>query len=165
MVEIAAPPAILKFYSLADLLQQYEDLFVGKNIRCPRGLQVVFERHHFFHLVWLRKGHQTKFLMSEERDAILSTAKGFGEYSIDQRRAETLPWILDTITNPHEIWEYEHKKTADEVYIKEYLRSGSPYKVVLVTREEDYLVPVTSMTVRRTGVKEHRRGGLLWKAE
>ncbi len=103
--------------------------------------------------------------MSEERDAILSTAKGFGEYSIDQRRAETLPWILDTITNPHEIWEYEHKKTADEVYIKEYLRSGSPYKVVLVTREEDYLVPVTSMTVRRTGVKEHRRGGLLWKAE
>lgn len=123
---------------------------------------MVFERYHFFHLVKLRKGHQTKFLMSDEREPILATTKGFEPYELDQGRAETLPWILDLIAQPHEIWEYTEKRTADEVFIKEYLKSGSPFKVLLLTREEDYLVPVTSMTVRRPGIKEHRRGTILW---
>lgn len=122
----------------------------------------MFEAYHFFHLVKLRKGHQTEFLMSEEREAILSTTKGFGEYSIDQKRAETLPWILDVIQQPREIYEYTQKRTADEVFIKEYLKSGSPFKVLLVVREEDYLKPVTSISVRRPAIKEHRRGTLLW---
>ena len=163
-MEISSPPAALMFSSLADLYEQYENLFVEKKLSCPRGVQVVFERHHFFHLVKLRKGHQTKFLMSDERASILATTRGFGPYELDQRRAETLPWILDVIAQPHEIWEYAEKRTADEVFIKEYLKSGSPYKVLLVIREEDYLVPVTSLTVRRPGIKEHRRGTLLWQA-
>jgi hypothetical protein len=100
--------------------------------------------------------------MSEEKDAILSTRTGFGPFSIDQRRAETLSWILDVIQSPHEIYEYTEKRTADEVFIKEYLKSGSPFKVLLVVREEEYLRPVTSMSVRRPGIKEHRRGKLLW---
>lgn len=161
-MEITSPPPVLRFKSLADLLQKYEELFVARNLRCPRGIEVVFEPYHFFHLVKLRKGHQTEFLMSEERDAILATTKGFGAYSIDQRRAETLPWILDVIQEPHEVYEYSQKRTADEVFIKEYLKSGSPFKVLLVVREEDYLRPVTSMSVRRPGIKEHRRGILLW---
>ena len=100
--------------------------------------------------------------MSVERDSLLSTTKGFGEYSIDPRRAETLPWTLDVIKEPHEIFEYRIKRTADEVYIKEYLKSGSPFKVLLVLREEDYLKPVTSLSVRRPAIREHRDGTLLW---
>ena len=142
-LEIASPPALLTFSSLADLFEQYERLFVGRTLRCPRGIQVIFEPYHFFHLVKLGKGHQTAFLLSEEKEAILSTRTGFGPYSIDQRRAETLPWI-------------------DEVFIKEYLESGSPFKVLLVIREEDYLKPVTSLSVRRPAIKEHRKGKLLW---
>ena len=88
-MEITSPPPVLRFKSLADLLQKYEELFVGRNLRCPRGIEVVFEPYHFFHLVKLRKGHQTEFLMSEEREAILATVSSFGPYSIDQRRAET----------------------------------------------------------------------------
>ncbi|MFQ5777431.1 MAG: PBECR2 nuclease fold domain-containing protein [Terriglobia bacterium] len=161
-MEIVSPPPVLTFFSLADLLEQYERLLVGRNLRSPRGIQVVFEPYHFFHLVKLRKGHQTEFLMSQEREAILATRNGFGEFEIDQRRAETLPWILDLIQQPHEIYEYTSKRTADEVFIKEYLKSGSPFKVLLVVREEDYLKPVTSLTVRRPAIKEHRRGKLLW---
>ena len=162
MAKIISPPATLRFSSLADLLKQYEDLFVGRNLRDPRGVQVVFEPYNFFHLVKLRKGHQTDFLMSMERDVILATTTGFGAYSIDQRRAETLPWTLDVIKEPHEIYEYRVKRTADEVFIKEYLKSGSPFKVLLVIKEEDYLKPVTSLSVRRPAIREHRDGTLLW---
>ena len=131
-------------------------------LRDPRGVQVVFEPFHFFHLVKLRKGYQTAFLTSEERDRLLSTKEGFGDYEFDFRRAEALSWIPDLIRSPHQIYEYYEKRTADEVYIKEYAKPGSPFKVLLVVREEDYVRPVTSMMVRRPGIKEHRRGKLLW---
>ena len=100
--------------------------------------------------------------MYQERDSILATQKGFGEYALDASRAEKLSWIPDLIQNPHDIYEYDERKTADEVFIKEYQKSGSPFKVLLLAREEDYLKPVTSMTVRRTAIKEHRRGRRLW---
>jgi hypothetical protein len=160
--EIGSPPVVLRFESLRDLFRQYLELLVSARHRCPRGNQVVFEPYHFFHLVKLKKGFQTAFKISEERDAILATAKGFGEYEIDLARAEKLSWIPELIASPHEIYEYARKKTADEVFIREYERSGSPFKVLLLVREEDYLVPVTSMTVNRPGIKEHRKGVKLW---
>jgi hypothetical protein len=160
--EIASPPAVLSFESLRDLFQQYLDLLVSAKHTCPRGIQVIFEPYHFFHLVKLKKGYQTAFKMSEEKDAILATNKGFGDYEIDLGRAEKLSWLPELIANPHEIYEYAQKKTADEVFIREYQRSGSPFKVLLLVREEDYLVPVTSMTVKRPGIKEHRKGLKLW---
>ena len=144
------------------MLEQYENLILRQELRDPRGVQVVFEPFHFFHLVKLRKGYQTGFLMSEERDRLLATNQGFGDYEIDLRRAQTLSWIPDLIRNPHEIYEYDEKRTADEVFIKEYAKSGSPFKVLLVVREGERLRPVTSLAVRRPGIKEHRRGALLW---
>jgi hypothetical protein len=78
------------------------------------------------------------------------------------KRAEKLSWLPELINKPHEIYEYEQRRTADEVFIKEYQKSGSPFKVLLVVREEDYLKPVTSMTVKRPGIKEHRGGRKLW---
>lgn len=161
-IEIISPPEVLRFESLCDLFQQYVDLLVSRPHKCPRGIPVVIEPYHFFHLVKLRKGYQTDFKMSVEKEAILATTVGFGEYEIDLKRAQELAWIPDMIRSPHEIYEYEQRKTADEVFIKEYEKSGSPFKALLLVREEDYLRPVTSMTVRRTGIKEHRRGRKLW---
>jgi hypothetical protein len=162
-VSLTAPPAVLTFESLHDLYVQYQRLLVeGQDLRCPRGTRVLFENYHFFHLVKLRKGFQTAFKMATEQDAIVALKEGFGEYEIDRRRAEQLSWLPGLIANPHEIYEYEDKKTADEVFIREYERSGSPFKVFLCMREEDYLLPITAMTVKRQGVKEHRKGKKLW---
>jgi hypothetical protein len=161
-IEIVAPPTALTFESLCDLYEQYQRLLVSFEHKCPRGTRVLFENYHFFHLVKLRKGFQTSFKMATEQDAIIALKTGFGEYEIDKRRAEQLSWLPELIADPHEIYEYEDKKTADEVFIREYERSGSPFKVFLCKREESYLLPITSMTVKRQGIKEHRRGEKLW---
>ncbi len=92
----------------------------------------------------------------------MGVKQGFGEYAINEKRAETLSWIPEILREPHDIWEYKIKKTADEVFIREYDKHGSPFRTVLLLREKDYLTPVTCMTVRRTGIKEHRRGKKLW---
>lgn len=160
--QITSPPGSLAFASLADLYEQFLALFVGKDFRCPRGTPIVITPHHFFHLVKLCKGTQTQFTIAVEEPSILATREGFGEYAINEKRARTLSWIPEILSAPHEIWEYETKKTADEVFIREYDKSGSPFRVVLLLRENDQLKPVTCMTVRRTGIKEHRRGKKLW---
>jgi len=103
--------------------------------------------------------------MENEEEQIKNTREGFGAYSVNEKRAQTLSWIPEILTNPHEIWEYEAKKTADEVFIREYDKPGSPFRGVLLLRESDYLRPVTCMTIRRTGIKEHRKGRKLWPKE
>ncbi len=164
-IELAAPPSVLTFESLADLYDQYQRLLVKRVHECPRGKRILFENYHFFHLVKLRKGFQTAFKMATEQDAILAQKDGFGQFAIDRRRAEQLSWLPELIAKPDEIYEYDDKKTADEVFIREYERSGSPFKVFLCMREDEYLLPVTSMTVKRQGIKEHRRGKKLWPKE
>jgi hypothetical protein len=159
---ITKPPESLAFTSLAELYQQFADLLVGKEFHCPRKIPIIVKSEHFFHLTKLQKGLQTKFDIAVEEPLIRATTEGFGEYSINEKRARTLSWIPEILTEPHEIWEYEAKKTADEVFIREYVKSGSPFRAVLLIREADYLKPVTCMTVRRTGIKEHRRGKKLW---
>jgi len=159
---ITKPPASLSFISLAELYEHFHALFIGKEFRCPRGIPIIITPHHFFHLVKLRKGMQTEFAMEVEEPLIKATKQGFGEYEINEKRAQTLSWIPELLREPHEIWEYERKKTADEVFIREYDKSGSPFRVALLLREESHLRLVTCMTVRRTGIKEHRRGKKLW---
>lgn len=159
---ITKPPASLAFSSLSELYEHFHRLFVGKDFRCPRGTRIVTEPRHFFHLVKLSKGGITRFTIEEEEPKILATTHGLGEYEINEKRAQTLSWMPEILSNPHEIWEYAVKKTADEVFIREYDKSGSPFRTVLLIRENDYLSPVTCMTVRRTGIKEHRRGKKLW---
>jgi len=159
---ITKPPDGLTFSSLAELYEQFLALFVGKEFRCPRGSPIVITPHHFFHLVKLEKGTQTSFTVEVEGPLMRATKQGFGEYRINEKRAQTLSWIPEIIKEPHEIWEYETKKTADEVFIREYDKSGSPYKALLLRRQDEHLEPVTCMTVRRTGIKEHRKGMRLW---
>lgn len=159
---ITKPPASLEFTSLSELYEQYLALFVGKEFRCPRGIPIIFLPRHFFHLVKLRKGTRTNFTIEEEESQIKRMKNGFGEYAVDAKRSQTLSWIPEILSGPHEIWEYAEKKTADEVFIREYNKSGSPFRALILLREDNHLVPVTCMTVRRTGIKEHRRGRRLW---
>jgi Barnase-EndoU-ColicinE5/D-RelE like nuclease len=160
--KITKPPACLVFDSLAELYEQFQQLFVGKDFRCPRGVPIIITSHHFFHLTKLRKGWQTEFTVDIEEPLIRDVTEGFGEYQINEKRAKTLSWIPEILNEPDEIWEYDVKKTADEVFIREYDKAGSPFRNVLLLREEDHLTPVTCMTVRRTGIKEHRKGKKLW---
>jgi len=159
---ITRPPASLELNSLSELYEQYLSLFVGKEFRCPRGIRITFLPRHFFHLVKLRKGTRTAFAIEEEESLIKATKNGFGDYAIDEMRSRTLSWIPEILCSPHEIWEYAERKTADEVFIREYDKPGSPFRALLLLREDDHLLPVTCMTVRRTGIKEHRRGRKLW---
>jgi hypothetical protein len=161
-VTLTKPLESLSFASLAELYEQFHALFVGKDFRCPRGIPIIITPHHFFHLVKLQKGMQTEFTVEVEEPLIKATKQGFGEYVINEKRAQTLSWIPEILHEPHEIWEYDTKKTADEVFIREYDKSGSPFRTVLLLREENHLKPITCMTVRRTGIKEHRRGKKLW---
>lgn len=159
---ITNPPESLSFSSLSELYEQYHSLFIDKEFRCPRGIQIVFLPRHFIHLVKLRKGMQTQFTFEVEEPLIKATTNGFGEYVVNEKRSQTLSWIPEILSEPHEIWEYEQKKTADEVFIREYDKPGSPFRALLLLREDDHLLPITCMTVRRTGIKEHRRGRKLW---
>jgi hypothetical protein len=159
---LVSPPSLFTFESLAHLYQQYTDELVSREHLCPLGRRVIFANYHFFHLVKMKKGQQTAFKMAVEEALIKGISEGFGEYGIDTARAGQLAWLPDLIAAPTEIYEYADKKTADEVFIREYRRSGSPFKVFLCKREADYLLPITSMTVKRQGVKEHRRGKRLW---
>lgn len=162
LIAVTKPPESLVFTSLAQLYEQFLALLVGKDFRCPRGIPIIVTAHHFFHLTKLRKGSQTEFIIEDEEPLIKCTTEGMGEYAINRKRAETLSWIPEILTEPHEIWEYHQKKTADEVFIREYDKSGSPFRTVLLVREDWHLKPVTCMTVRRTGIKEHRKGTKLW---
>src|SRR5271154_1767353 len=102
---ITKPPKSLAFSSLAELYEQFQELFIGKEFRCPRGLPILIVPRHFFHLTKLRKGWQTKFDIKAEEPKIRATTQGFGEYSIDEKRAQTLSWIPEILREPHEIWE------------------------------------------------------------
>jgi hypothetical protein len=159
---VTKPPEGLAFASLAELYEKFCELLVGKDFRGPRNIPIVVGREHFFHLTKLQKGAQTKFDIETEEPLIRATCQGLGAYVINERRSETLSWIPEILGEPQEIWEYETKKTADEVFIREYDKPGSPFRAVLLVREGGILRPVTCMTVRRTGIKEHRRGKKLW---
>lgn len=162
---LTRPPGGLCYGSLAELYELYCSLFVGKEFLCPLGRPVVFLPRHFFHLVKLKKGKQIKFSIKDEEPLIKATKTGFGEYEVNENRSRGLSWIPEILTQPHEIWEYKEKKTADEVFIREYDKSGSPFRVLLLLREDNHLSPVTCMSVRRTGIKEHRKGVKLWPAK
>jgi hypothetical protein len=161
-VTIKKPPESLAFTSLADLYEQFHTLLIGKEFRCPSGIPILIMPRHFFHLVKLQKRGQTNFVLELEEPLIRATQQGFGEHAINEKRARTLSWIPEILSEPHEIWEYDVKKTADEVFIREYDKPGSPFRAVLLLRDQGQLMPVTCMTVRRTGIKEHRKGRKLW---
>jgi len=163
MPPITKPPENLTFISLAELYDQFHALFVGKDFQCPRGKPITIVSHHFFHLVKLQKGIQTQFTIGIEEALIREITNGLGPYIIDQSRAERLSWIPEILRTPHEIWEPNQKKTAEEIFIREYDKSGSPFRAVLLKIDQDGLRLVTCMPMKRAAAEKLQRGGKqLW---
>lgn len=163
MPTITRPPENLSFISLAELYDQFHALFVGKTFRCPRGKLIAIVSHHFFHLVKLQKGIQTQFTIEIEESLIRETTSGLGQYTIDHSRGERLSWIPEILRTPHEIWEPNQKKTADEMFIREYDKSGSPFRAVLLKIEQEGLRLITCMPMRRAAAEKLRKEGKrLW---
>jgi hypothetical protein len=160
---IVEPPKALRFGSLAELYDLFHSLLVGKDFKCPRGMPISIVSHHFFHLVKLQKGMQIRFVVAEEELLIRQTTSGLGAYKIDHSRAERLSWIPEILREPHEIWEPGEKKTADEVFLREYDKSGSPFRAVLLKVDEGKLRLITCMPMRRGAAQKLRREGKkLW---
>ena len=160
---VTRPPENLVFTSLADLHEQFQILFIGKQFQCPRGIPIVITEHHFFHLVKLQKGSQTEFTVETEMPLIRDIKQGFGEYVIDMSRAQRLSWIPEILREPHEIWEYSERKTADEVVLREYDKSGSAFRAVLLRREQGHLKLITCMPMRRRAVEDlPNKGRKVW---
>jgi hypothetical protein len=160
---ITKPPENLTFISLAELYDQFHALLVGKDFQCPRGKPITIVSHHFFHLVKLQKEVQTQFTVEIEESLIRETTNGLGPYMIDQSRAERLSWIPEILRTPHEIWEPNQKKTAEEIFIREYDKSGSPFRAVLLKIDQDGLRLVTCMPMKRAAAEKLRREGKkLW---
>lgn len=110
---ITKPPEKLVFASLAELHVLFCQLLLGKDFSCPRQIAVNITAHHFLHLVKLQKGSQTEFTIEVEEPLIRAVVEGFGDYSIDQNRAERLSWIPEILSEPHEIWEYLEAEKKD----------------------------------------------------
>jgi hypothetical protein len=160
---VTKPPANLVFISLAELHEQFHVLFIGKQFQCPRGIPVVITPHHFFHLVKLQKGSQTQFTVEVEVPLIRDIKEGFGEYAIDMSRAQRLSWIPEILREPHEIWEPQKKKKADEVVLREYDKAGTSFRAVLLLREGDSLKLITCMPMpRRAVIGLRSTGRKLW---
>jgi hypothetical protein len=162
-VLVTKPPDNLVFTSLAELHEQFQGLFIGKQFQCPRGIPIVITLHHFFHLVKLQKGTQTEFTVEIEVPLIREIKQGFGEYVIDMSRAQRLSWIPEILKEPHDIWEPVEKKTADEIVLREYDKAGTSFRAVLLRREQDHLRLITCMPMRRRLVMKLRSTGKkLW---
>ena len=162
-VLVTKPPENLVFNSLAELHEHFQILFIGNQFQCPRKIPIVITLHHFFHLVKLQKGTQTEFTVETEMPLITNTKQGFAGYVIDVSRAQRLSWIPEILKEPHEIWEPAEKKTADEIVLREYDKSGSSFRAVLLRREEDYLKLITCMPMRgRAVMKLRNTGKKLW---
>jgi hypothetical protein len=151
------PPEELTFASLAELYDRFCALLIGKEFQCPRETRIIIIAHHFFHLVKLQKGAQAEFSIEVEEALIKAATDGLGGYTIDSDRARRLSWIPEILGEPDEILEPYKKKTADEVFLREYDKSGSAFRAVLLKREEGNLRLITCMPMRRRRVAKLRR--------
>jgi hypothetical protein len=98
-----------------------------------------------------------------EQALIAATREGLGGYTIDQSRAQRLSWIPEILAEPHGIWEFGEKKTADEIFLREYEKSGSKFRGVLLKREKTGLRIVTCMPVRtRIALRLQSKCKRLW---
>lgn len=111
-------------------------------------------------------GHNNERLwFPNEKDKILATVDGFGDYTYDAIRARRLLFTLECLRNPDEVVRPTILRTANRAYIKDFGRAAAPYPftVVLVRLEDDgRLTLCTGQPVRRTDIKKWRNGQKLW---
>ena len=156
------PPAMLKGYSLAQLLEWYEAELCAKKQIDPRGHEVVFDVSRFMYLIKLvdLNGDKVKKPLwhAEELKAGRLTEHDFG--SFHPHRAETLSWLPWLISAPLRI----RKNTClhvpgEEVYIREVNpKHRERFKLLYCDRlGPELLVPVTSFRQNK-----EPKGEILW---
>lgn len=154
-------PALLKNYSLTQLIAWYETNLAAIDIFDPRGHQVVFDLSRFAYLIKLNNLDDTK--LSKPLQAVEKIKAGeLSEKDFiapDSDRAERLSWLSLTVSEPLSIRRNDSPFIpADEVYTKQFAQSGYRFKLLYCVRMgESLLVPVTSFRHRR-----EPRGELLW---
>lgn len=164
----------LVFRSLAQLFELYEGLFLQGHeyrhtLNSSCGLQVTAFDRCFPHLVKLtRHGHPegVPFNIQEEKPRIRSQLNGLGPYHIDGNRARNLPSALDTLLDPHYVYELADPRTAHLGFLKHYGDKPYPFTLVLVgtSKSDGCLVPVTSFPLRRNRARTRLEGAqrVLW---
>jgi hypothetical protein len=157
------PPLKLQIYDLAALLAWYEEYLCANTLKDPRGHLVKFETGRFAYMIKLRNKDGTKIkkpskIAEKIRQGMLKN-EDFGGF--DAERAQTLSWIPSIVLRPTLIATNKNLIIpGDELYIKEWDKTGYKYKVLYCRRmSSNLLVPVTSFPRERIGRLE---GGILW---
>ena len=156
-----AIPALLKNFTLLQLIEWYETNLAAPQIFDPRKHQVVFDLSRFAYLIKLNNPDGTKLAKPlQSTEAIKAgklTEEDFSEP--DRDRAERLSWLPLVIKEPLSIRKNDSNLIpADEVYTKQFAQSGLKFKLLYCTRMGDsLLVPVTSFRHKR-----EPKGELLW---
>jgi hypothetical protein len=158
----ARPPALLKGYTLIQLLSWYEEHLCNKEIIDPRGNQVAFDLTRFCYMVKLVDKQGRKLIKplwyAQEIKAGRLTEADFGGFH--QHRAETLSWLSWLIENPLNIRENVCLHVpGEEVYVKEVNpKHRERYKLLYCDRVgESLLVPVSAFRQ-----KNEPRGKIIW---
>jgi hypothetical protein len=155
-------PALLKNYSLTQLIAWYEANLAAIDVLDPRGHQVVFDLSRFAYLIKLTNLDGTKLSkplqVVEKIKAGELSDKDFRPPDLD--RAERLSWLPITVSEPLSIRKNDSRSIpATDVYTKQFAQSGYlRFKLLYCMRMgESLLVPVTSF-------RRHRepQGELLW---
>src|SRR5277367_4049809 len=134
-------PSIVEYIdyrSLAELFEIYLRTFVQQSpIVSACGCQIHCYEHHLVHIVKLYGPHQARVDFRREKDAILQTTDGFGEYQHEARRGTRMLAFLETLRNPDHVIRSGKLKTADRAFIKMYDCSQYPCMVVLAVKDGD----------------------------
>ena len=147
-----APPSRVYIFELKDLLAWYEANLCAKLFVDPRKDCVRFECERLPYLIKLCNLDGSSLRKPKrEIEHIRSGRKTRKDYGApDPERASTLSWMESTITAPSMVVRNRHPNIpGDEVYIKEFEKSGARFKEVVVLRFKTVLVPVTSFLVNK----------------
>lgn len=149
------PPDRIHIFDLKELLEWYEATLCSSLLVDPRRDCVRFETERLPYLIKLCNPDGSGLRKPKrEIEHIRSGRKTRKDYgSPDPDRASTLSWMHATITRPTMIVRNKHPHIpGDEVYIKEFEKSGARFKEVVVLRFRTVLVPVTSFLVYKARI-------------
>jgi hypothetical protein len=159
--QLVHPPARLKGYSLALLLEWYESHLCIIEHFDPRGHQVAFTLSRFPYMVKLvdKQGAKVK-KPSRAAERIKAGEAGeehFGGFNPD--RAETLSWLPCIINTPLNIRKNVCANIpGDEVYVRQVQKGGAKFKLLFCERMgSGLLVPVTSFRQEK-----EPKGEIIW---
>jgi hypothetical protein len=156
---VEKPPPKLLISELDDLLEWYEINLCTRTLNDPRGHQVRFDVGRFAYMIKLRTTKGTKVKKPRRIAEGIKSGKytntDFGGF--DAERAQTLSWIPAVVLRPTLIATNKNLLIpGDELYVKEFDKSGYRYKVLYCKRVSNrLLVPVTSFPRSKIGGLEN----------